>query len=135
LKDLTVWSGENGRTYFYQSELPYCVSQAEFGAPGYTGPLPFFTLALLSLPLSVAVVFDTFLYFSVFLCHFCPFSVFLLLACLPAVVYSSSLSSVCLASKEEIYIEVCTGAALQTLAMYGLPLVPQGIGCVVLHAC
>jgi hypothetical protein len=37
LKDLTVWNGERGRTYFYQSELPYGVTQAEFGDPGYCG--------------------------------------------------------------------------------------------------
>lgn len=37
LQDLTVWNGEGGRTYFYQSELPYCVTQAQFGTPGYAG--------------------------------------------------------------------------------------------------
>jgi len=37
LHDLVVWSGERGRTYFYQSELPYDVTQANFGAPGYVG--------------------------------------------------------------------------------------------------
>ena len=36
-KDLTIWTGERGRTYFYQSELPYIVTQAEFGDPGYAG--------------------------------------------------------------------------------------------------
>jgi hypothetical protein len=36
-KDLTVWNGERGRTYFYQSELPYIVTQAQFGTPGYAG--------------------------------------------------------------------------------------------------
>ena len=30
LKDLTVWNGNNGATYFYQSELPYIVNQAQF---------------------------------------------------------------------------------------------------------
>jgi len=35
LKDLVVWNGENGRTYFYQSELPYDVTQQNFGDPGY----------------------------------------------------------------------------------------------------
>ena len=30
LEDLTVWNGERGRTYFYQSELPYIVTQEEF---------------------------------------------------------------------------------------------------------
>jgi hypothetical protein len=36
-KDLTLWNGERGSTYFYQSELPYGVNQAEFGDPGYAG--------------------------------------------------------------------------------------------------
>ena len=36
-KDLTLWNGERGRTYFYQSELPYGASQAQFGDPGYAG--------------------------------------------------------------------------------------------------
>ena len=34
LKDLTVWRGERGRTFFYQSELPYGVNQAQFGDHG-----------------------------------------------------------------------------------------------------
>tara|TARA_B110000091_G_C13790871_1_gene465574 strand:+ start:182 stop:1993 length:1812 start_codon:yes stop_codon:yes gene_type:complete len=29
-QDLTQWNGERGATYFYQSELPYVVTQAEF---------------------------------------------------------------------------------------------------------
>ncbi len=29
-RDLTVWNGDRGRTYFYQSELPYIVTQDEF---------------------------------------------------------------------------------------------------------
>eukprot|EP01121_Diplochlamys_sp_Union-15-3_P016767 TRINITY_DN576_c0_g1_i1.p1 TRINITY_DN576_c0_g1~~TRINITY_DN576_c0_g1_i1.p1 ORF type:complete len:593 (-),score=124.86 TRINITY_DN576_c0_g1_i1:150-1724(-) len=37
LNDLVVWSGENGRTYFFQSELPYDVTQQNFGNPGYVG--------------------------------------------------------------------------------------------------
>ena len=37
LNDLVVWNGERGRTYFYQSELPYDVTQAQFGDPGYAG--------------------------------------------------------------------------------------------------
>lgn len=37
LGDLTQWSGEAGETYFYQSELPYDVTQQNFGAPGYVG--------------------------------------------------------------------------------------------------
>lgn len=36
-KDLTVWNGERGATYFYQSELPYGATQAEFGDAGYCG--------------------------------------------------------------------------------------------------
>jgi hypothetical protein len=35
LNDLVQWNGENGRTYFYQSELPYDVTEANFGTPGY----------------------------------------------------------------------------------------------------
>eukprot|EP00035_Acanthoeca_spectabilis_P037120 m.43599 g.43599 ORF g.43599 m.43599 type:complete len:593 (+) comp8450_c0_seq1:23-1801(+) len=37
LEDLTVWNGNGGSVYFYQSELPYDVTQAEFGDPGYCG--------------------------------------------------------------------------------------------------
>jgi hypothetical protein len=37
LHDLVVWNGERGRTYFYQSELPYDVTQDNFGTPGYVG--------------------------------------------------------------------------------------------------
>lgn len=37
LQDLVQWGGDRGRTYFYQSELPYTVDQAQFGAPGYCG--------------------------------------------------------------------------------------------------
>lgn len=36
-KDIVVWKGERGRTYFFQSELPYGVTQQEFGDPGYAG--------------------------------------------------------------------------------------------------
>jgi len=36
LKDLVNWSGNNGETYFYQSELPYDVTQA-YGDNGYVG--------------------------------------------------------------------------------------------------
>merc|ERR1712113_577907 len=36
LKDLTVWNGNHGRTYFYQSELPYGVD-VEWGTKGYVG--------------------------------------------------------------------------------------------------
>jgi len=35
LHDLVNWNGENGRSYFYQSEFPYDVTQANFGTPGY----------------------------------------------------------------------------------------------------
>ena len=32
---MTVWNGDRGETYFYQSELPYDVTQANFGDMGY----------------------------------------------------------------------------------------------------
>jgi hypothetical protein len=35
LQDLLVWNGNNGRCYFFQSELPYDVTQANYGTPGY----------------------------------------------------------------------------------------------------
>jgi hypothetical protein len=37
LKDLVVWEGENGFTYFYQSELPYHVNQSEYGDQDIVG--------------------------------------------------------------------------------------------------
>jgi len=37
LGDLTDWLGERGSTYFYQSELPYDVNQANYGDKGYVG--------------------------------------------------------------------------------------------------
>lgn len=37
LEDLTVWRGDKGATYFYQSELPYDVSEEAFGEAGYVG--------------------------------------------------------------------------------------------------
>jgi len=37
LRDLTVWNGENGKTFFYQCELPYDVTQGNFGSLGYAG--------------------------------------------------------------------------------------------------
>jgi len=37
LKDHTLWTGENGCTYFYQCELPYDVNQTNFGDMNYTG--------------------------------------------------------------------------------------------------
>jgi len=36
LKDLTLWNGERGATYFYQAELPYDVDQS-YGDGGYVG--------------------------------------------------------------------------------------------------
>ena len=33
-KDLTVWNGEDGATYFYQSELPYDVNQQQYSNYG-----------------------------------------------------------------------------------------------------
>ena len=36
LQDLTVWTGERGAVYFYQSELPYDVDQ-KYGDSGYAG--------------------------------------------------------------------------------------------------
>ena len=37
LGDLMQWYGERGRSYFYQSELPYDVTQANFGDRGFVG--------------------------------------------------------------------------------------------------
>jgi len=37
LQDGIVWNGNGGSTYFYQCELPYDVTQQNFGAPGYSG--------------------------------------------------------------------------------------------------
>ena len=37
LGDLMQWYGERGRSYFYQSELPYDVTQANFGDLGFVG--------------------------------------------------------------------------------------------------
>jgi len=37
LADLVEWNGDRGQTYFYQSELPYDVTQANFGDKGYVG--------------------------------------------------------------------------------------------------
>jgi len=36
LEDMTIWNGDRGRTYFYQSELPYDV-EASWGNHGYVG--------------------------------------------------------------------------------------------------
>jgi len=37
LEDMTVWNGNDGQVYFYQSELPYDGTQAAWGEPGYSG--------------------------------------------------------------------------------------------------
>ena len=37
LNDLVQWYGNNGQVYFYQSELPYDVTQQNFGDPAYVG--------------------------------------------------------------------------------------------------
>ena len=37
LGDLTQWNGDNGEVYFYQSELPYDVTQQNYGDKGYAG--------------------------------------------------------------------------------------------------
>jgi hypothetical protein len=37
LQDLVQWNGNNGLTFFFQSELPYDVNQANFGDLGYAG--------------------------------------------------------------------------------------------------
>jgi len=37
LADGIVWNGNNGKTYFFQCELPYDVTQQQFGNPGYVG--------------------------------------------------------------------------------------------------
>jgi len=37
LQDGIVWNGESGRSYFYQCELPYDVTEQQFGQPGYAG--------------------------------------------------------------------------------------------------
>ena len=42
--DLTDWRGESGSTFFYQSELPYDVTQAEYGDKGYTGYVYFIAI-------------------------------------------------------------------------------------------
>lgn len=35
LGDMLVWNGENGSSYFYQSEFPYDVTQANYGDKGF----------------------------------------------------------------------------------------------------
>jgi len=37
LTDQVQWNGERGKTYMFQCELPYDVTEANFGAKGYTG--------------------------------------------------------------------------------------------------
>jgi len=39
LQDLVVWNGNRGSTYFFQSELPYDVTQANYGDKKYAGYL------------------------------------------------------------------------------------------------
>ena len=36
LGDMTAWNGNNGEVYFYQSELPYDVTQANYADKGFT---------------------------------------------------------------------------------------------------
>ena len=36
LQDLVQWEGDEGSVFFYQSELPYDVTEAQFGTPGFT---------------------------------------------------------------------------------------------------
>lgn len=36
-EDLVQWYGNNGSVFFYQSEMPYDVNEAEWGAKGYVG--------------------------------------------------------------------------------------------------
>lgn len=35
LGDMLVWNGENGKSFFYQSEFPYDVTQANYGDKGF----------------------------------------------------------------------------------------------------
>jgi len=35
LGDMVLWNGEDGETYFYQSELPYDVTQDNYANKGY----------------------------------------------------------------------------------------------------
>ena len=37
-KDLVVWSGERGKTFFFQSEMPYGVTQASLTACSFPPP-------------------------------------------------------------------------------------------------
>lgn len=37
LGDLVLWEGDGGQTHFYQSELPYDVTQANYGDKGFAG--------------------------------------------------------------------------------------------------
>lgn len=37
LGNLVEWNGNNGKVFFYQSEIPYDVTQANFGDMGYAG--------------------------------------------------------------------------------------------------
>lgn len=33
---MLVWNGDNGKAYFYQSEFPYDVTEANYGDKGYS---------------------------------------------------------------------------------------------------
>lgn len=35
LGDMTLWNGDNGKSYFYQAEFPYDVTQSNYGDRGY----------------------------------------------------------------------------------------------------
>lgn len=37
VQDMTIWRGDGGKVYFYQSELPYDVTQESFCDKGYSG--------------------------------------------------------------------------------------------------
>ena len=37
LEDMLVWNGNYGKSYFYQSEYPYDVTQANYGDKGFVG--------------------------------------------------------------------------------------------------
>jgi hypothetical protein len=37
LEDQVIWEGDNGEMYFFQCELPYDVTQENFGDKGFTG--------------------------------------------------------------------------------------------------
>jgi len=37
LEDNLIWNGERGKVFFYQNEMPYDVTQDQWGTPGYVG--------------------------------------------------------------------------------------------------